>query len=213
MASDLYVITGATGNIGGKISEILLSNKKKIKVVGRRADKLKGFVNKGAEGYVGSLDNAAAMAQAFQGALAVFTMIPPNYAAPSFRAYQNRISETLAKALQDNGVRFVVNLSSLGAHRPDKLGPINGLYDHEQRLNKLKGVNILHLRPAYFMENQFMSLDMIKENGINGSALRGDMPFPMIATADIARVAADALLKLNFNDKSVQELLGPRPVA
>jgi len=57
MASDLYVITGATGNIGNKISEILLANKKKIRVVGRRADRLKGFVDKGPEPFVGSLDN------------------------------------------------------------------------------------------------------------------------------------------------------------
>src|ERR1019366_2285515 len=127
---------------------------------------------KGAEAFVGSLDNAAQMAEAFKGANAVFVMIPPNYAAPDFRAYQNRVSETLTKAIQDSGARFVVNLSSLGAHRPDKLGPINGLYDHEQRLNKLDGVNVLHLRPTYFMENQLMSVDLIKKMGINGSALQ-----------------------------------------
>src|ERR1035441_7253491 len=141
MANDLFVIAGASGNIGKRISEILLSKRKKIRVIGRSAEKLKGLVAKGAEAFVGSLDNAAQMAEAFKGANAVFVMIPPNYAAPDFRAYQNRVSRSLTKAIQDSGARFVVNLSSLGAHRPDKLGPINGLYDHEQRLNKLDGVN------------------------------------------------------------------------
>jgi uncharacterized protein YbjT (DUF2867 family) len=213
MSSDLYVITGATGNIGKKISEVLLSKKKKVRVIGRHADKLQGLVEKGAEAFAGSLDDAAAMAHAFKGAHAVFVMIPPNYAALDFRAYQNRIGETLGKAIQDSGVRFVVNLSSIGAHRADKLGPINGLYDQEQRLNKLSGVNILHLRPAYFMENQLMSIDLIKKMGINGSALRGDIAFPMIATVDIAQVAANALLKLDFKGQSVQELLGSRDIS
>jgi uncharacterized protein YbjT (DUF2867 family) len=182
-------------------------------VVGRHQDRLRGLVEKGAAAFVGTLDDEVAMTKAFQGANAIFAMIPPNYAALDFRAYQNRISETLAKAIQNAGVRCVVNLSSLGANRSDKLGPINGLYDHEQRLNKLSGVNVLHLRPAYFMENQLMSLDVIKQMGINGSAMRGDAPFPMIATADIAQVAAEALLKLDFKGQSVQELLGPRDLS
>ncbi len=213
MANDLFVITGASGHIGKRISEILLSKQKKVRAAGRSADRLKELTAKGAEAFVGSLDDAAQMAEAFKGATAVFVMIPPNYAASDFRGYQNKISEALTKAIQDAGVRFVVDLSSLGAHRPDKLGPINGLYDHEQRLNKLAGVNVLHLRPTYFMENQFMSVDLIKKMGINGSALKGDVAFPMIATQDIAQVAAEALMTLHFKDKSIQELLGPRDLS
>src|ERR1700690_1764439 len=108
MADEFFVITGATGNIGKRISETLLSKKKKVRVIARSADKLKGLVAKGAEAFVGSLDNAGQMADAFKGATAAFVMIPPNYTAPDFRAYQNRISETLTKAIQNSGVKFVV---------------------------------------------------------------------------------------------------------
>jgi len=213
MANRLVVITGATGNIGKKISETLLAKKIPIRVVARHADKLQELVAKGAEAIVGSLDDQATMAKAFAGADAVFAMIPPNFVVPDFRAYQNKVGESLAQAIQASGVKYVANLSSLGAHQPGGLGPINGVHDQELRLNKLSDVNVLHLRPTYFMENQLMSLGMIKQMGINGSAMRGDVAFPMIATADIAAVAAEALEKKDFKGKSVLELLGPADIS
>jgi uncharacterized protein YbjT (DUF2867 family) len=103
----------------------------------------------------------------------------------------------------------VVNLSSLGAHRADKLGPINGLYDNEQRLNKIAGIHVVHLRPAYFMENHFGDLGIIKQAGVNGGAMKADLPIPQIATSDIARVAAQYLARLDFAGQVVHELLGP----
>ena len=107
----------------------------------------------------------------------------------------------------------MVNLSSLGAHRSDKLGPINGIYDHEQRLNKMAGVHIVHLRPAYFMENHFNSLGVIKQAGFNGGALKADAAIPQIATQDIADVAAQYLSKLDFAGQVVHELLGPKDLS
>jgi uncharacterized protein YbjT (DUF2867 family) len=110
-------------------------------------------------------------------------------------------------------VKYVVNLSSQGAHLSDKTGPIKGLHDQEQRLNKLKGVNILHLRPTYFMENLLANIDMIKQMNIMGSAIRGDMKLPMIATQDIAQFAAERLLKKDFSGMTVKDLLGQRDVS
>jgi len=110
-------------------------------------------------------------------------------------------------------VKYVVNLSSQGAHLPDKTGLIKGLHDQEQRLNKLKGVNILHLRPTYFMENLLANIDMIKQMNIMGSAVRGDMKIPMIATQDIARFAAERLLKKDFSGTTVKDLLGQRDLS
>ncbi len=55
-------------------------------------------------------------------------------------------------------------------------------------------------------------IPLIKEDGIMGSAQLPDLSVPMITTDDIARVAADAMLKLNFSGKTTQELLGERTV-
>jgi uncharacterized protein YbjT (DUF2867 family) len=209
----MIAITGATGNIGGKITAHLLSKGQKVRCIARTADNLKSVAVKGADIATISLEDTAALSDAFRGVDAVFAMIPPLYQALDFRAFQNTIGASIAKAVETSGVKYVVNLSSQGAHRPDKTGLIKGLYDQEQRLNKLKGVNILHMRPTYFMENLLANIDMIKQMNIMGSAIRGDMKMPMIATQDIAQFAAERLLKKDFSGTTVKDLLGQRDVS
>ena len=206
----MHAITGATGNTGRRIAETLLSQGKKVRVIGRDAERLKSLVKKGAEAFVGSLDDAAAMTRAFSGAKAAYAMIPPNLKAENLRVYQNKISEALASAITKARVQYVVNLSSVGAHLAEKTGPIAGLHDQEQQLNKLKDVHVLHLRPGFFMENFYWNIDMIKKMGINGSPLKADLPVSMIAAQDIAAAAAQQLADLDFSGKSVLDLLGQR---
>ncbi len=209
----MIVITGATGNIGSKISADLLSRGHKIRCIARNAGKLDELVGKGAEIAVGSLEDTAFLTKAFFGADAVFAMIPPNYTAPDFRAYQNSIGASIAEAIGQSGVKYIVNLSSQGAHLPDNTGPIKGLRDQEERLNKLRGVNKLHLRPTYFMENLLVNIEMIRNMNILGSAIGGDLKFPMIATKDIAQFAVDRLLKRDFAGTSMRDLLGPSDIS
>ena len=54
---------------------------------------------------------------------------------------------------------------------------------------------------------------MIKNMNINGGTIKGDVKFAMIATKDIAPIAADHLLKRDFSGKTVHELLGERDVS
>jgi uncharacterized protein YbjT (DUF2867 family) len=209
----MIAITGATGNIGRKITADLLSKGQNVRCIARTADNLKNFAAKGAETTAISLEDTAALAKAFAGADAVFAMIPPHYQAPDFRAYQNAIGASIAAAVETAGIKYVVNLSSQGAHLPEKTGLIKGLHDQEERLNKLKGINILHLRPTYFMENLLANVDMIKQMNIMGSAIQGDMKIPMIATRDIAKFAAERLLEKDFSGMPVKDLLGQRDLS
>jgi uncharacterized protein YbjT (DUF2867 family) len=206
----MYVITGATGNTGRRVAEALLAKGKPVRVVGRRADRLQPLVDRGAEPFVASVDDAGAMTRALTGATAAYLMIPPSYGEPDFRRYQNRVGQALADAVAAAGASHVVNLSSVGAHLGEGVGPIKGLYDQEQRLNRLAGVRILHLRPTFFMENFLFNVSLVRQAGINGTPMRADLAIPMIATQDIAAVAARRLLALDFSGTSVQELLGQR---
>ncbi|MBI4716164.1 MAG: NmrA family NAD(P)-binding protein, partial [Nitrospirae bacterium] len=206
----MYVITGATGNTGKAIVESLLAAGKPVRVIGRNVDRLKPLTAKGAEAFVGSLEDGAAMTRAFTGAKAVYAMIPPHPTAENFRAYQNRVGESLAAAIAGARVPFVVSLSSVGAHLAEKTGPIAGLHDQEQRLNKLPETHVVYLRPGSFMENFLWNIGLIKNMGINGSPMKPDLPIPMIASRDIAAAAVRLLLGLDFSGKSVMELLGQR---
>ena len=209
----MYVVTGATGNTGRVVAETLLAKGKRVRVIGRSAKNLQSLVEKGAEAFVGSVADSSAMLRAFQGAQAVYVMIPPSYTAQDFRAYQNEVGGAYSSAIRQAGVPFVVNLSSVGAHLSQGAGPISGLSDVEQQLSQLDGVNVVHLRPGFFMENLMFNLDLIRSQNINGSPLRGDLLIPMIATRDIARVAAQHLLQLDFSGHLTRELLGQRDIS
>jgi uncharacterized protein YbjT (DUF2867 family) len=209
----MIVITGATGKTGSAVAEALLAKGQKVRVIGRDAAKLKGFTAKGAEAAVGDLGDRAFLTKTFKGADAVYVLIPPNLGVADFRAYQKQIGETIVAAIKGSGVKYVVHLSSQGAHLPDRTGPIVGLHEQEERLNRLDGVNVLHLRPTYFMENLLMNIDLIKKMNIMGSAVRGNVKFAMIATKDIGVYASERLMKRDFSGKSVRDLLGQRDLS
>ena len=206
----MYAIMGATGNVGGKVADILLGRGERVRVIARSEDKLKPFKDRGAEVAAGDASDAAFLTRAFIGVDAAFTIIPGNMTAPDYRAFQNKIGESIATAIKESGVKYVVNLSSLGADLAEGTGPIKGLHDQEQRLNKLEGVNILHLRPTYYMENLLWTIDMIISKGIIGDPIKSDLKMALIATRDVAKAAADHLVTKSFSGKSVKELLGQR---
>ena len=110
----MYVIMGATGNIGSKLAHILLDRGETIRVIGRSVQRLAPFTERGAEAAAGDAADSAFLARTFKGADAVFALIPPNYAAPDFRAFYNKIGESIAGAIESSGVKHVVFLSSIG---------------------------------------------------------------------------------------------------
>ncbi len=208
----MYVITGATGNTGSIVTEKLLAKGEKVRVVGRDAKRLERFANKGAEPFVADETDAGSLTKAFSGAKAVYALIPPNITSSDVRAYQEQVSDDLAAAITKSGVKHAVVLSSVGADKPDRTGPVVGLHTLEKKLDAIAGLNALYLRAGYFMENILAQVGVIQSFGIVAGPVRPDLPLPMIATRDIGAVAAEALLKLDFTGKHSRELQGPRDV-
>ena len=206
----MVVLMGANGNITSRLAKLLLGQGGKVRVIGRDAAHMKSLKEAGAELAVGSAADAAFLAQQFKGADAVYAMIPPEYSSPDHRKYQNVVGEAIAQAIVKSGVTSVVSLSSGGASLPDGTGPIAGLHDQEERLKKLSGVNILHLRAAYFMENHLHAIGLIKAFGVYPGMIAPDVPMAMIAVQDIAAHAAKELVQLTFKSQSVRHLVGPR---
>ncbi|HVH71713.1 MAG TPA: NAD(P)H-binding protein [Candidatus Dormibacteraeota bacterium] len=208
----MYAVLGATGNTGSVVARRLLDRGKKVRVIGRDNKKLDPFVTRGAEAFAADVLDTDALSRAFADAQGVYALIPPNMTSPDLRAYQDQVTESIAKALEKGGVAHAVTLSSVGADKPDKTGPVVGLYKMELRLAEVRGLNALHLRAGYFMENTLAQVGIIKSFGMMAGPLRADVPLPMIATRDIGVAAAEALLRLDFKRQQTQELLGPRNV-
>jgi uncharacterized protein YbjT (DUF2867 family) len=204
-----YVILGANGNTGSIISNFLLWKGEKVRVVGRDAGRLQRFVRKGAEAFSADVSDAAALTKAFNGARAAYLMLPPI----TSREDQERESDAIAKAAKESDLCYAVHLSSYGAHVPEGTGPVTGLYSSEQKLNAISGLNVLHLRAAYFMENNLAAIGMIRGMGMFGHALLPDLKLPMIATRDVGAYAAQRLLDLDFSGKQTRELLGERDLS
>jgi uncharacterized protein YbjT (DUF2867 family) len=205
----MYVISGASGHTGSIIADFLLSEGKKVRVLGRDPARLERFVRKGAEAFTANIDDAAALTKAFSGARAAYLMLPPVTA----REDQERQSDAIANAVKQSGLRYAVLLSSFGAQVPEGTGPVAGLHSSEQKLNAISGLNVLHLRAGYFMENNLAAIDMIQRMGIFAGALLPDLKLPLIATRDIGDYAAKRLLDLDFSGKQTRELLGNRDLS
>jgi uncharacterized protein YbjT (DUF2867 family) len=201
-----YVITGAAGNISKPLTEKLLAAGHEVTVIGRNAEHLKPLTDRGAKAAIGQVEDVPFLKQAFAGADAVYTMIPPQYAAGDLGGYQ-QVAANYAEAIKVNNIHYVVNLSSVGAHRPEGCGPVSGLYRVEQELNKLSDVNILHLRPGFFFNNFLGNIQMIKDMNLIGGNY-GDANSKMVLSSpdDIADAAAEELQKLSFKGHSVRYL-------
>src|SRR5882724_2487428 len=142
-----YVITGSLGHISKPIVTALIKAGHEVTSITSNHDRLKDIEALGAKAAVGSVEDTAFLQQAFAGADAVYTMVPPNFAAVDLKGYIGGVGKNYAAAIKANNIKYVVNLSSVGGHMAEGCGPVSGLYRAEHALNELTGVHIKHLRP------------------------------------------------------------------
>lgn len=210
----MYVVVGASGNTGSAVAESLLAAGEKVRVVGRNAAHLERFTKRGAEAAIVDVSDPDAdkLTKAFSGAKAVYAMIPPDTTSSDVLAYSGVVAKVIVTALQVSAVSHAVLLSSIGADKTSKTGPVVGLHRLEDLVNSVGGLTALYIRAGYFMENLLPQAGIIKNFGMTAGPLRADLAVPMIATRDIGRYAAERMLKLDFKGKEARELLGQRDV-
>ena len=203
-------VTTPTGHVGSAVADFLLDfgGDVQVRLLGRRPDKLAGFVKRGAETVIGAQDDVDYLCKATQGVDALFWATPPGYGSDDLRGFQNRLGAAAIKAVQTNKIPRVVNLSSIGADLASGTGPIAGLHDVEELFNKVS-CHVTHLRPGFFFENLLWQLDSIRNWGRISLPLSGSTRYPMLATRDIGRVAATRLTNASWSGQVLQELHGP----
>jgi NAD(P)H dehydrogenase (quinone) len=206
----MYAITGITGKVGGAVARALLAGGESVRAVVRNADKGQVWRNRGCEVALATIENAASLRASFQGAEAVFMLVPPNFdPSPEF-SEAREIGKDLHSALVAAHPKRVVYLSTIGAQARE----MNLLTQHsiiEKAIGDLP-IPITFLRPAWFMENCRWDVPPARETGVVPSFLQPlDKPVPMVATADIGELAARSLQE-KWEGHRVVELEGPTRV-
>ncbi len=121
---------------------------------------------------------------------------------------QNRTPDAIAAVAKASAVSHVVMLSSLGADMDRANGPIKGLYHHEKKLHAT-GTRLTAIRAGYSQESIANAMGPARTAGIYPTFVPFiDHPIPMIATRDIAALAAKSLLA-DPGRSAVVDLYGP----
>lgn len=204
----MFVVAGVTGHVGSIVAKALLEKKQPVKVIVRDAQKGAEWSKRGAEVAVGSLEDAAFLTTALKNAKGFFTLLPPNYAAQDFYAFQRKTADAIGQAVKASGVKNVVILSSVGADLDGGNGPIKGL-NYLEKVIRGTNAHLTAIRAGYFQENALAMLEAARQMSIMPCfSASADYPFPMIATKDIGALAAKELMALNTKSENV-DLHGP----
>ncbi|WP_233808201.1 NmrA family NAD(P)-binding protein [Paraburkholderia sp. HP33-1] len=207
----MYAITGITGKVGGAVARRLLAAGQPVRAVVRDVSRAGSWAERGCELATAQMDDAASLAAAFEGATGVFILPPsefdPEPGFPEAQAVIDAVSAALVKARPEK----VVCLSTIGA----QAGEINLLTQRtlmEQALRDMP-MPVTFLRPGWFMENAALDVASARDDGVIASYLQPlDRPVPMVATADVGRVAAELLMQ-TWSGVRIVELEGPRRVS
>jgi len=209
MTGITYVVFGATGHVGSVVANRLLDAGKRVRVVGRSAHRLAALESRGAEVVTGTVEDAAFVQRALDGAHAAFLLLPPFFG-EGIRAWQGRTARAICDGLRAVPLARVVLLSSIGAELSEGNGPVAGLHTFERELSRIVGLSSLRLRPGYFFENLVGSIPGIRATGALTLAFRPDVKVVQIASRDIGEAAAKHLLALDWTGHAVLELHGER---
>src|SRR5690349_13509900 len=106
------VVTGSLGNISKPLTQDLVEKGHLITVISRKPEKQKDIEALGARAAIGCIQDVKFLSTTFTGADAVYCMEPPY----NHDLTAERLAHNYVHAIQQSGVKRLVNLSSLGAH-------------------------------------------------------------------------------------------------
>jgi (4-alkanoyl-5-oxo-2,5-dihydrofuran-3-yl)methyl phosphate reductase len=195
-----YLITGATGDIGSRVVQLLLQHGVRPRVFVRDAAKARARYGDRVDIFVGDLADRKSLLPALQGAEALF-LINSGPEIPS----RDGMAAHSAKA---TGVKHLVKLSSMDAQQNVGTGAW-----HAQGEAAIRATRIVFtfVQPSGFMSNALGWAALIKAEGIVRSPT-ADGKIAFIHPDDIAAVAAKVLLTDEYRGDSLP-ITGPEALS
>jgi uncharacterized protein YbjT (DUF2867 family) len=207
----MYAITGITGKVGGAVARELLAAGQPVRAVARDASRAGSWVARGCELATARMEDAASLAAAFDGATGVFILPPSDFDPEPDFPEARVVIDAVSRAIRIARPQRVVCLSTIGA-QADETNLLTQRTLMEQALRDLP-IPVTFLRPGWFMENAEWDVARARNDGVIASFLQPlDKRVPMVATADVGRVAAE-LLRQTWDGVRIVELEGPQRVS
>ena len=198
-------VVGATGRIGAKLTENLLSKGHSVKALSRGGPALDALVAKGAEPFLGSFDTGAGeLSRFFEDADAAFLMVKTNW--EDLHGHYPAVALRFVDALRDSPVKFAVSLTGMGSEVSGNTGHFQPFHILDQILNRLRDIHFVHLQGGWFMENSFAWIDSIAQHDRIGWSLDPGVKTPWVSIQDIADLAAKEFDSPTDRHRSVREL-------
>ena len=191
------VITGSLGNVAKPLAKQLIAEGHNIIVISSNDSKKNEIETLGVKAAIGSITDLDFLTKTFEGADAAFLMTPPNMGTTNIVENTSNAGKNYAEAIKKTGVKRIVMLSSIGVESPVENGPIKGLHFIEKFYNELEDTSVTFLRAGYFYINFFNDIPMIKNAGIIGGNYPENTNIPLVHPTDIARAAAEELVKIS----------------
>jgi uncharacterized protein YbjT (DUF2867 family) len=214
----MIVITTPTGDIGSQVLGTLLestpTHSEQLRVIVRDPARLPDSIRERVDVVQGSHADPDVVDRAFDGADAVFWLVPGNPQAPSLEVAYSGFTQAAARAFAAHGVSHVVGVSALGRGTP--MAGHAGLVTASLAMDDLigsSGVAYRALANAGFMDNMLRQVASIRDNGVFTNTDLPDRKAPLIATRDIARTAARLLLDRSWSGVGSVPLLGPEDLS
>ncbi|EPH46111.1 putative Quinone oxidoreductase 2 [Streptomyces aurantiacus JA 4570] len=215
----MIVITAPTGQIGGRLLDILLNEAptrgEQLRVIVRDPAKLPDAVRARVDVVTGSHGDADVVDRAFDGADAVFWLAPPvPQTAPNLDAVYSGFTRAAAKAFTAHGVGHVVGVSALGRGTPvaDRAGLVTASLAMDDLIGRT-GVAYRALANPTFMDNLLWQAAPIRDHGVFTGTVIADRKAPVAATRDIAAAAAGLLLDRSWTGTGEVPVLGPEDLS
>ncbi|WP_446744800.1 NmrA family NAD(P)-binding protein [Silvibacterium acidisoli] len=207
MANELFLICGATGQIGGTgryaVDNLLQAGKKVRAFVHSKDERSEALARKGVEIAVGDLFDIDSVRAALEGVTAAYFVYPIEdgllKAAPIF-----------AQAARESGLKTLVNMSQVSARREAKSHAAFNYWLMERMFDHSGIPEVTHLRPTFFAENHLTPLFLMgHKQGLAAFSLSTGRHAP-IAAEDQGRMIAAILQNPSKHAGKTYPLYGPK---
>lgn len=203
----MHIVLGGTGNVGSALVRILLEQGQPVTVVTRRPEARAALEARGARVAIADIRDAQQLRQVLRTGERAFLLNPPADPATDTVAEERRTVNAILDAVRGSALDKVVAQSTCGARPGDGEGDLNVLYEFEQGLADLD-VPASVVRGAYYMSNWDAALETARSDGVVHTLYPSDFALPMVAPADLGRVAAQ-LITSPPDDAGIHEVEGP----